>query len=78
MEAMQAAGIAASDIIVMSTLNGARAMGDALEFGTLEKGKVADLLVLSEDPRTDIAAYRTIEQVVRNGQSFDQQALRYR
>ena len=50
MEAMQDAGVPAVDVIVMSTRNGARAMGRLDDFGTLEVGKIANLLVLGSDP----------------------------
>jgi imidazolonepropionase-like amidohydrolase len=68
MEAMQAAGLSAPDIIVMATRNGARAMKRAADFGTLEAGKIADLLVLTEDPRANVRAFRSRIQVMRAGQ----------
>jgi imidazolonepropionase-like amidohydrolase len=68
MEAMQAAGLSAPDIIVMSTRNGARAMKREADFGTLEAGKIADLLVLTEDPRANVRAFRSRTQVMRRGQ----------
>lgn len=67
MEAMQDAGIPAADIIVMSTRNGARAMDRLDDFGTLETGKLADLIVLAADPSLDVANFRRIEQVMRAG-----------
>lgn len=67
MEAMQAAGLPARDIIVMSTRNGALAMGRLEDFGTLEAGKIADLVVLEEDPGADVRAFRSIERVMRGG-----------
>ncbi len=67
MEAMQDAGVPAADVIVMSTRNGARAMGRLDDFGTLESGKIADLLVLGGDPSVDVANFREIEWVMRAG-----------
>lgn len=67
MEAMQAAGLSAADIVVMGTRNGARAMGREQDFGTLEAGKLADLLVLSEDPTRDVRAFRSLTHVMRGG-----------
>jgi imidazolonepropionase-like amidohydrolase len=75
MEAMQAAGIKAADIIVMATRNGARAMGRERDFGTLEAGRIADLLVLTEDPRTDVRAFRSLTQVMRAGRLHRQADL---
>lgn len=68
MEAMQEAGIPAEDLIVMATQNGAKAMQREDEIGTLESGKIADLVVLDEDPSVDIENMRTIEQVMRKGE----------
>ncbi|ATJ84067.1 amidohydrolase family protein [Halomonas beimenensis] len=67
MEAMERAGIPADEVLVMSTRNGAAAMGRLEDFGTLEAGKLADLVVLEEDPGTSTAAYRSITRVMRAG-----------
>ena len=76
MEAMQAAGLSAPDVLMMSTRNGAQAMGRSKDFGTLEAGKLADLLVLAEDPRVNVRAFRSLTQVMRGGQLHQQSALR--
>ena len=78
MEAMQAAGIAARDIVVMSTRNGALAMSRLEDFGTLEAGKIADLLVLQQDPYEDVRAFRTLTHVMRAGVLREQRDLAYR
>lgn len=67
MEAMQAAGLTAADIIVMSTRNGARVMKREADFGTLEAGKLADLLVLAADPLANVQAFRSRTHVMRGG-----------
>jgi imidazolonepropionase-like amidohydrolase len=78
LEAMQAAGLSAADLIVMATRNGARAMGRLKDFGTLEAGKLADLLVLAEDPRRDVRAFRSLTHVMRGGRLYEQAALAQR
>ncbi|MDZ7789055.1 MAG: amidohydrolase family protein [Xanthomonadales bacterium] len=67
MEAMEAAGIAPSAILTMSTRNGAAAMGRLEDFGTLEAGKLADLVVLEDNPSESASAYRSITHVMRAG-----------
>jgi imidazolonepropionase-like amidohydrolase len=67
MEAMQRAGMPAKDIIVAATRNGARAMGREAAFGTIEKGKLADLALVAADPTRDIAGLRRLSWVVRGG-----------
>lgn len=66
-EAMQAAGIPAEELLVMATRNGARAMHREADFGTVEEGKIADLIVLASDPTEDVSNLRTLTQVVRAG-----------
>ncbi|SDS49718.1 amidohydrolase family protein [Gramella sp. MAR_2010_147] len=66
-EAMQEAGIPARDLIVMATKNGAMAMERLKDFGTLETGKIADLIVLEKDPSKDISNLRSISHVMREG-----------
>ncbi len=68
MEVMQEAGIPPSDIIIMTTRNGAHAMGRLNDFGTLEPGMIADLLVLGGNPSVDVANFRKVEWVMRNGE----------
>jgi imidazolonepropionase-like amidohydrolase len=75
MEAMQAAGLSAADVLMMSTRNGAFAMGRLKDFGTLETGKLADLLVLAEDPRENVRAFRSRTQVMRGGRLYERAAL---
>jgi imidazolonepropionase-like amidohydrolase len=78
MEAMQAAGLPAAEVLVMSTRNGALAMGRLKDFGTLEAGKLADLLILTEDPRENVRAFRSRTQVMRGGRLYQQTALAQR
>lgn len=78
MEAMQAAGLPAAEVVVMSTRNGARAMKRDRDFGTLEAGKLADLLVLTENPLADVRAFRSRTHVMRGGKLYSQQALAVR
>ena len=67
LEAMQEAGIPPSDIISMATRNGALAMERGDDFGTLEVGKMADLIVLDKDPSANAAHFRSITHVMRGG-----------
>ncbi|MDZ4763143.1 MAG: amidohydrolase family protein [Chloroflexota bacterium] len=63
-----AVGISPMDALVAATRNGARALGIAGEkVGTLETGKYADLVLLADDPLTDIHNIRNITAVVQSG-----------
>lgn len=67
MEAMQRAGIPPEDLIVMATRNGAKAMLRDSDFGTLETGKYANLVVLERDPSEDISNMRSITHTMIKG-----------
>ncbi len=76
-EAMQAAGLSPMDVLVAATRNAARAMGRGGDLGTIEAGKVADLVVLAADPTRAAANLRRIEIVVRAGTLHDREDLRF-
>jgi imidazolonepropionase-like amidohydrolase len=78
METMQAAGLPAAEVVVTATRNGARAMRREGDFGTLEAGKLADLLVLTENPLADVRAFRSRTHVMRGGTLYLQRALAVR
>ncbi|MGN6184807.1 MAG: amidohydrolase family protein [Thermoanaerobaculia bacterium] len=67
MEAMQRAGMTPMQVIVASTSTAARASLLDNVTGTIEKGKDADLLLLSADPTKDVSAFRNIRFVIRAG-----------
>jgi imidazolonepropionase-like amidohydrolase len=67
MEAMQKAGMSPMEVLVASTRGGSLAMRKDSEFGTIEKGKSADVLVLGADPLKDIANMRKVRTVIRGG-----------
>lgn len=68
-------GMTPMQAIVAGSANGARAAKGLDDFGTLEAGKRADLLVLSADPLADIKNIRQIVTLVRNGQTIDRAKL---
>jgi imidazolonepropionase-like amidohydrolase len=68
-------GMSPSEALVAATRNGAIAAGMLDELGTLEKGKIADLLVLDANPLDDIANIRTLHRVIARGRVVDTDAL---
>jgi len=67
MEAMQAAGMTPMQVLSAATRGGARAMRREKDFGTVERGKDADLVILDGDPSADIRNMRKVHFVVRGG-----------
>ena len=72
---MQAGGASPHDALKMATLFGAEGIGLEKELGSLEIGKLADLLILSRNPLTDIRNTNTIEMVMKNGRLYEGSSL---
>ena len=61
------AGLTPLEAIVAATRNGAEVIGVADQLGTIEQGKLADLLILSANPLENIENIRQIEWVMQGG-----------
>lgn len=53
-------------ILLSATKEGAKALG-AKDLGTLEKGKIADLIIVDGDPLKDLSALEKVKLVVKDG-----------
>jgi imidazolonepropionase-like amidohydrolase len=76
MELMTQSGMSPMQAIVAATANAAEIIGQGSKLGTIEPDKLADMIVVSGDPLTDISAIRGIELVVRGGYAFDPAGIR--
>ena len=65
-----AAGFTPIEALQTATLNPARFLGMEDQLGTVEKGKLADLVLLSANPLEDIANTQKVAGVVLNGHYF--------
>jgi imidazolonepropionase-like amidohydrolase len=75
MELLQAVGIPAADIVTIATLNGAKHLGRDHDMGSIESGKIADMLLLSADPTADVNNMKQIVWVMKSGQLVDEDKL---
>ncbi|WP_175597344.1 amidohydrolase family protein [Peristeroidobacter soli] len=75
LEAHVEGGMTPLEALRAGTLGGAQAIGRAAEFGSLEPGKFADLVVLDADPRQDIRRTRDIALVMKNGRLYEAATL---
>ncbi|HEX8030604.1 MAG TPA: amidohydrolase family protein, partial [Vicinamibacterales bacterium] len=68
-------GMTPAQAIVAGTKNGAIASKGLADFGTIEKGKRADLLIVDADPLANIANLRKLSVVMRDGRVIDRERL---
>jgi imidazolonepropionase-like amidohydrolase len=69
------AGFTPMDALQAATHGAALFLGREKEFGTIETGRVADLVVLSANPVENIANTRKVWAVIRNGGYYDRASL---
>jgi imidazolonepropionase-like amidohydrolase len=69
-------GLTELEAIRACTLDAAAALGRAQDLGSIEPGKLADLVVLARDPVADITALGTTEAVFQAGARFSPEELR--
>src|SRR5690606_4866770 len=67
MELMVAAGMSPLEVITASTLHTAEYLGTSSRLGSLEVGKLADLLVIQGNPAVEIRDMYKIQKVMLNG-----------
>ena len=76
MAAFVDAGIPALEVIRMATQQAARALGAEEDVGSLEAGKLADMILLDGNPVDDIYNAQKVWRVVKGGWVFDPEELR--
>jgi hypothetical protein len=64
------AGIPASEVLRIATVNGARYTGTLADRGTIERGKLADLVLVDGDPTSHIEDIRRTSLVFKGGVAF--------
>lgn len=56
-----------AEALVAATINGAHALGMPDQYGTIEPGRLASVVVLSQNPRENIRALRSVVMVIQRG-----------
>jgi imidazolonepropionase-like amidohydrolase/Tol biopolymer transport system component len=72
---LQQGGMTPLEAIRCATVNGAKYLGVDGELGSLEKGKLADLVVLDRNPLENIRNSESVNMVMLNGRLYDAQTL---
>lgn len=71
---VQRCGMTAEAALRSATVVGAASMGAQDVMGTVEAGKLANFVVLADDPRSDIGRLRGVQLVVKRGHRFGREA----
>lgn len=75
LKAMEEKGMAPMEMLKAATRNIAVAYGKDKDLGTLEPGKIADMLILNRNPLLAAENYRNIHMILKDGASVDRSAL---
>jgi imidazolonepropionase-like amidohydrolase len=70
LEIYERAGIPAPEVLRIATLVPAQVMGEERDYGSIEAGKVADIIIVDGNPAARITDLRRIETVVRAGRVY--------
>lgn len=72
---LQQGGMTPLEALRCATLNGARYLGFDKDLGSLEAGKLADLVVLGKNPLEDIRNSDSVRSVMINGRLYDAETM---
>ncbi len=72
------AGLTPQQALRTATANAAEALGKQAEFGTLEAGKLANMVFLQRDPLLDIANVRSVVLTVKRGHQYARQDYQFK
>ncbi len=64
------AGIKPADVVKAATVNGAAVIGHGEDMGTIDTGKLADMVFTRENPLKDVRAFRTVVLTVKRGHEY--------
>lgn len=75
MRMMADIGIPLPAIFAAGTINNARSLGLERDYGTIEKGKIGNLVLLDANPLASVDAWTKIDKVILHGEPIDRETL---
>jgi len=68
LEIFQQSGLTPFEVLQTATVRAADALGEGTNLGSIEAGKLADLVIVSDDPLVDVKNARKVKTVIKNGE----------
>jgi imidazolonepropionase-like amidohydrolase len=75
MKALEKAGLSLKEVMAAATINNAKQFNIHNDYGTVEIGKIANLLLLKENPLSNIEAWNSIEIIILHGEPIQREYL---
>ena len=75
MKAMVTAGLSLEEVLAAATINNAKQFRIDKDYGTVEVGKVANLLLLKTNPLDSIESWNRIETIILHGEPIKRESL---
>jgi imidazolonepropionase-like amidohydrolase len=75
LQALARGGMTPGEVLYAATMGSSKTIGRDAEFGSLEPGKFADLLIMSKNPLTSIENTLSLEEVMKNGRLYNANTL---
>lgn len=72
---LQQGGMTNHEALKAATINGAEYIGMSADIGSLKEGKLADFIIMDENPLEDIRNSESIRYVVINGRLYDTETM---
>ena len=72
---MHSGGISNFNALRIATILGAESIGLSKDIGSIEVGKLADMVILEKNPLEDIRHTNTVKMVIKNGFVYDGESL---
>ena len=75
MNAMVTAELSLEEVLAAATINNAKQFGMDNDYGTVEVGKIANLLLLKSNPLESIESWDSIETIILHGEPIARESL---